>query len=141
MQTRIAKDFIWEMSHRLTFHKGPCKNIHGHSYKLRVEVEGNLNSNSMILDYYDLESIVRPLLNQLDHAFLCDKNDDLMINFLAANGFKHYIMDDFTTAENMVDMFIQKFKPEFEKFQNIESMMIRVYETFDVYAEKRISLK
>lgn len=141
MLTKIAKDFIWEMSHRLTFHDGPCKNIHGHSYKLRVEIEGVLDKNSMILDYYDVEKIIKPLINQLDHAFLCDKDDKLMIPFLQENGFKYYIIDGFTTAENMVSFFIEKFKPEFSKFANLESLMIRVYETFDVYAERKVSLK
>lgn len=141
MKTKIAKDFIWEMSHRLTFHNGPCKNIHGHSYKLRVEIEGELDDNSMILDYYDLEKVVKPIVNELDHAFLVDKNDDVMLPFLVENGFKHVVINNVTTAENMVTFFIDKFAPEFRKFDNLDTLMVQVYETFDVYAERRISLK
>lgn len=141
MLTKIAKDFIWEMSHRLTFHNGPCKNIHGHSYKLRVEIEGDLDGNSMLLDYYDLEQIVRPLINQLDHAFLCDKNDDIMLPFLKQHGFKHFTIDAYTTAENMVTFFIDEFTPKFKQYDNINSLMVQVYETFDVYAERKVSLK
>ena len=58
----IAKDFIWQMSHRLTFHKGLCQNIHGHSYKLRVYLTGETDKNGMIIDFYDLEKIINPFL-------------------------------------------------------------------------------
>ena len=39
---KIAKEFRWEMGHRLPEHFGLCKNIHGHSYKMIVEFEGEL---------------------------------------------------------------------------------------------------
>ena len=29
MRTTISKQFRWEMGHRLPFHEGLCKNIHG----------------------------------------------------------------------------------------------------------------
>ena len=40
---KIAKEFNWEMGHRLPEHFGKCKNIHGHSYKMMVELEGDLD--------------------------------------------------------------------------------------------------
>lgn len=141
MITKIGKDFIWEMSHRLAFHNGPCKNIHGHSYKLRVEIEGELDEQSMLLDYYDLEQIVKPLIMQLDHAFLCDKNDNIMLPFLKEHGFKYFVIDDYTTAENMVTFFLNEFGTKFKQYENIHSLMVQVYETFDVYAERKVSLK
>ncbi len=138
--TKIAKEFKWEMSHRLSFHEGPCKNVHGHTYRMVVEIEGTLDQNSMVLDYYHVERIIRPMINKLDHAFLCDEDDDLMINFLNENGFKLHIMPTVTTAENMVSYFLDIFAPEFKKFDNILSLKVRVLETEDVYAERTIKL-
>jgi len=40
---KIAKEFKWEMGHRLPEHFGQCKNIHGHSYKMLVEFEGEID--------------------------------------------------------------------------------------------------
>ena len=51
---RISKEFRWEMGHRLQLHKGLCKNLHGHSYKMEVELTGDVLENGMVLDYYDL---------------------------------------------------------------------------------------
>ncbi len=39
---RITKEFQFEMAHALVGYDGPCKNIHGHSYKLKVTVKGKV---------------------------------------------------------------------------------------------------
>ncbi|MGA1250362.1 MAG: 6-pyruvoyl trahydropterin synthase family protein, partial [Candidatus Kapaibacteriota bacterium] len=53
MISRIAKEFHWEMGHRLPFHDGGCQNIHGHSYTMRVEVIGEIDpATGMVIDYF-----------------------------------------------------------------------------------------
>ena len=39
---KIAKEFSFDMAHMLDGHDGKCKNLHGHTYKLQVEVSGKL---------------------------------------------------------------------------------------------------
>lgn len=135
MIIKIAKEFKWEMSHRLTFHKGPCKNIHGHTYRLLVEIAGIPDENGMVMDYYDLESVVNPLIIKLDHSFLCDENDNIMLDFLKANDFKYYVIPPATTAENMARYLLDYLLPYFQKFSNLTTLRIRFQETEDVYAE------
>ena len=138
MENSISKDYYWEMSHRLPFHKGLCKNIHGHSYKLRISLYGTLNENKMILDFYDLNQILNPLINKLDHSFICDDNDNLMYDFLHNNGFKYIKISGFTTVENLLDYIISEIIDEFKKIENIKKMKIRIYETIDAFAEKEV---
>lgn len=138
--TKIAKEFKWEMSHRLPFHNGPCKNIHGHTYKVIIEIEGDIDVNLMVLDYYDVYKIMNPLIKMLDHSFMCDSEDDLMINFLKENNFKIVIIEGFSTAENIVEFFFSKIKDKFSEYNNIKKLKIRVYETEDVYAEREYEL-
>lgn len=140
MKAKIAKEFTWEMSHRLPYHDDVCKNIHGHSYKMRIELEGEMDDKGMVLDYYDIEKIVRPLINKLDHSFICDKDDHLMILFLKENNFKHMIMDTYTTAENIVHYMINYLKQYFEKHSNLNKMTVRLQESADVFAEQYIEL-
>lgn len=40
MVLRITKQLSFEMAHALLGYDGKCQNIHGHSYKLFVTVEG-----------------------------------------------------------------------------------------------------
>ena len=72
---KISKEFRWEMGHRLPLHDGLCKNVHGHSYKLLIEISGEVNKNGMIIDFFDLSNIIQPLLDKFDHAFMCSEDD------------------------------------------------------------------
>lgn len=140
MTTRIGKEFIWQMSHRLPFHNGVCKNIHGHSYQMRVEIEGEIDSNGMIMDYYDMDTILAPLISKLDHSFCVNDDDTIMLNFLKENNFKYYVIPSTTTAENLAQYILDNVKPEFQKFKNLNKIKIRVNETDDVFAELETNL-
>ncbi len=141
MNIVIGREYNWEMSHRLAFHKGLCKNIHGHSYKMRIELEGENDKDSMILDYYEIDKIISPILAKFDHSFVCSNDDELMINFLSENNFKYFVIEGYSTAENLVAYITNLVRPRFEKYSNIESILIRVYETFDAFAELKTKIR
>lgn len=132
---KVSKEFRWDMSHRLRFHDGLCKNIHGHAYKLRVEVEGSLNEKAMVVDFYDLKRAVAPLVEKLDHCFICDKSDELTKNFLKENDFKYYELDGYTTAENIAAEILRFCKENLKRYSNLTKIKIRLHETADSFAE------
>ena len=70
MKIRVTKQFNFEAAHALRNYDGKCKNIHGHSYKMIVEFEGELDENGMVIDLYDVEKIINPVIEKLDHAFM-----------------------------------------------------------------------
>ncbi len=37
---RVTTEFTFEMAHVLKDYDGPCRNVHGHSYRLFVTVSG-----------------------------------------------------------------------------------------------------
>jgi 6-pyruvoyltetrahydropterin/6-carboxytetrahydropterin synthase len=132
---KIAKEFRWEMGHRLPEHFGLCKNIHGHSYKMIVEFEGNLNKQGMVIDYYDVEKIIAPIIEKLDHSFMVNKNDGLMIEFLEKMKSKNVIVDFESTAENISFYLLSEIKKA-SLPPNVHSVRVRVYETEFDYAEE-----
>ncbi len=136
---KIAKEFKWEMGHRLPEHFGQCKNIHGHSYKMLVEFEGELDENRMVIDYYDVEKIVNPIIEKLDHAFLVNKDDELTIELLEKLNSKKIIVDFESTVENICIYLLTQIKSA-DLPANVNAIMVRVSETEDDYAEERISL-
>ena len=137
---KIAKEFRWEMGHRLPEHFGLCKNIHGHSYKMLVEFEGELNKNEMIIDYYDVEKIVNPIIEKLDHAFMVNRNDNIVLEFLEKMNSKKVIVDFQSTAENICTYFLNEIKKS-NLPSNVQSIKVRVYETAYEYAEDSFRLK
>jgi len=137
MQSTIGKRYHWEMSHRLPLLEGKCKNIHGHSYHLWIEVAGETNASGMVMDYYLLDSLVLPLIEQFDHAFMCNKDDNLMVDFLKENDFKYFIIPEFSTAENIAEYILRELIKVFKAYRNVTELTIRVHETEHSYAEAK----
>ncbi len=137
---KIAKEFNWEMGHRLPEHFGKCKNIHGHSYKMLVEIEGDVMENGMVMDYYHLKDAVEPLVEKLDHAFLVYEEDKDVIDFLIKMKSKKMIVNFQSTVENITGFFLEEIKKA-KLPANIHKVKVRVCETPDDYAEEEIFLK
>ena len=75
-------DWSADKNHRVF---GKCAREHGHTYTLEVTIGGPINTNTgMILNYFELDKIMKPMIETLDHYNLNEK-----FPFL-------------TTAENMV---------------------------------------
>jgi 6-pyruvoyltetrahydropterin/6-carboxytetrahydropterin synthase len=76
MITSVTKIFRFEMAHQLVdCYSDECKNIHGHSYKLEVTFEGQVDKDTgMIIDFKQLKEIVQPIVDELDHSFLTVEN-------------------------------------------------------------------
>lgn len=136
---KIAKEFRWEMGHRLPEHFGLCKNIHGHSYKMIVEFEGELDKNQMVIDYYDVEKIINPIISKLDHSFMVNKDDKIVLEFLENINSKKVIVDFLATAENICTYLLSEIK-KCSLPSNILSLRVRVYETQFDYAEETVRL-
>ena len=70
----LRKEYKFEAAHFIYNHPGKCRNLHGHTYKLFVSLEGPVNSETgMIIDFYDLSKIVNDrIIAKLDHCFLND---------------------------------------------------------------------
>lgn len=137
---KIAKSFNWEMAHRLPFHKDKCANIHGHSYSLEMEVEGNVLDDGMVLDYYLFNNIIKPLINQLDHSCALHSDDKEFIEFFSKMNVKMFIMDSYPTAENLVKFFLDAISKQ-NLPDNITKIKIRVKETENTYAEDTLVIR
>lgn len=69
----LFKEFTFDSAHFLPNvpegHK--CKEMHGHTYRLRVWVEGPLDPVlGWVMDFADLKKVVKPVVNRLDHKCL-----------------------------------------------------------------------
>jgi 6-pyruvoyltetrahydropterin/6-carboxytetrahydropterin synthase len=127
------------MGHRLPEHFGKCKNIHGHTYRMIVELEGNVLDSGMVMDYYDLKKIVLPIIEELDHAFMVYKEDKEIIQFLDKLNSKKVIVGFQSTVENICRYMLSKLKAA-NLPSNIDTLRVKIYETLDDYAEDEIKL-
>lgn len=71
----LFKEFGFESAHSLPNvpdgHK--CARLHGHSFRVRVTVEGPVGEDTgWVMDFADLKAAVQPTIDELDHRLLND---------------------------------------------------------------------
>jgi len=73
MKVRLSKTFHFEAAHDLpTFPDGhKCRRLHGHSFRVKVVVEGEVEEKKgYLIDYGDIKLAADPIIKQLDHYYL-----------------------------------------------------------------------
>lgn len=89
---KIIADFA--SAHTLRDYPGDCRRMHGHNWKLEVEVTATtLNEHGMGMDFKTIKTATRELAKTLDHQYLNDIPPFDTIN---------------PTAENIARYFYQK---------------------------------
>ena len=73
MVVELTKQFRFESAHRLpnTPEGHKCRRLHGHSFRVTVEVKGEVDEEAgWLIDYADIKAAWKPLGERLDHYFL-----------------------------------------------------------------------
>jgi 6-pyruvoyltetrahydropterin/6-carboxytetrahydropterin synthase len=80
----LTKSIEFPMGHRLQRHGGLCRHVHGHNYKVEVEVQADsLDEQGMVIDFHDLRIAMEAVFKKYDHAFVIEEDDpfgDLLQN-------------------------------------------------------------
>lgn len=107
---KITKEITFDMAHMLSNYNGKCANLHGHTYKLQVTVEGEVDEDSrMVIDFNRLkEAIEDCVMERLDHAVAFSDTmfrgeaEDELLKWAEKYGMKYQIIaNGKTTCENM----------------------------------------
>jgi 6-pyruvoyltetrahydropterin/6-carboxytetrahydropterin synthase len=138
---RVTKEFSFEMAHALWNYDGPCRNVHGHSYRLFVTLSGvpvdDLQNpkNGMVIDFTELKSIVKKeIISLFDHAVTVSGNYDLKKMELFRSMFGNTVIVDYQpTCENLVADFAARIKKHLPEKVRLHSL--KLYETATSFAE------
>lgn len=131
----VSKQCAFDAAHVLTNHAGQCKNLHGHTYRVVVEVAEVPDGRDMVIDFKDLKQVLREVVvERFDHAFMYHEasvSECEIASVIAKHGMKSVGLPFRTTAENLAGHFFR----ELEKRVNVAS--VKVYETPESCAEFR----
>ncbi len=103
---KIYKEITFEAAHLLPNlpdgHK--CKRLHGHSFTVRITVDGPIDPNvGWVIDYADITKAFEPIYEQLDHRYLNE-----------IEGLEN------PTSEVLVKWIWEKLKPSLNDLESIE---------------------
>ena len=140
-KVRVTKIFRFEMAHALWGYDGLCKNIHGHSYILKITVSGepiqdpNDIKEGMVIDFGDLKRVAKKhIVDVYDHSVVLNNKAPVSgLPGLKEMFDRHHFTDFQPTAENMVIFFAEILNRELPSEVNLESVVL--YETANSYAE------
>jgi 6-pyruvoyltetrahydropterin/6-carboxytetrahydropterin synthase len=81
---RVEGNRLRFMSAHMATWQGACEPLHGHNYRLSVEVEGALTDDSWVIDFSTLKRIAREICETLDHRFLLQRDSRVLAIMEAA---------------------------------------------------------
>ena len=121
---RICIQGHFDAAHHLRDYKGNCARVHGHTWNVRVDVEGEkLNKLGMIVDFVDIKRGLGACLDELDHRDLNNVPPFTCLN---------------PTAENLAEYiygWMEEILDEYENEREVRLVKVRVYESPNCYAE------
>ncbi|WP_177161697.1 6-carboxytetrahydropterin synthase QueD [uncultured Fusobacterium sp.] len=127
----LVSEASFDSAHFLAQYEGKCRNIHGHRWTVKVEIFGeklqeNGSKREMLIDFGELKSELKKLVDFYDHSLIIEKNTmrKITLNALKEDGFGIIEVEFRPTAENFAKNFYDYF---IEKGFSVKS--ISVYET------------
>ena len=113
----------FDAAHFLTNYNGKCANIHGHRWRVVLNVSGE-PLNGMVVDFNIIKKDLKELCDYFDHSFIVENNSLKEELFNMLNGqFLLRVVPFRTTAEN----FSKYFYDTLSKKYNVEG--VAIYET------------
>ena len=82
----LSVDTTISAAHRLRDYNGPCARIHGHNWKIRLEVQSDIiDEIGIIVDFTTLEQYLQQVAGQFDHQLINDISPFNELNPTAEN--------------------------------------------------------
>jgi len=135
--TTVTKTLRFDAAHVLTNHKGLCKNLHGHTYRVDVSVTGEDDgADDMVIDFKDLKRIATEVIcDRFDHAFIystASEGELEIASVVEKHGMRTVAIPFRSTAENLARLFFDDLSARIPGLSSV-----RVWETADSCAEYR----
>lgn len=138
---RLTKEFSFEAAHALGGYDGPCREIHGHSYRLFVTIKGTPSTDpmnpkqGMVMDFGVLKKIVNEeIISRFDHALVLRSTADEGLRRVLLEQFDNVVTVEYQpTCENMLDDFAHRLMKRLPEGVTLHSL--RLHETASSYAE------
>lgn len=140
---KVTKEVTFDSAHMLSKYEGKCHNLHGHTYKLQVTLEGAIiedgNEQCMVMDFNTLKQYMDTALNSFDHAIIFsgegfrNEAEDELFTWANKWGMNYVVVYGKSTSENIssyIKMMIESFI-DVKKYK----VSVKVWETPTSFAE------
>ena len=107
MTVSVRRHIEFDTGHRVARHESKCSHLHGHRYRLTVEVAGPIRvdqspEHGMVIDFARVKDALLVIHDEWDHRCLIGADDPLLDFFTGLPGV--VVVDRQPTAENLADI-------------------------------------
>ncbi|MCG3215628.1 MAG: 6-carboxytetrahydropterin synthase [Candidatus Heimdallarchaeota archaeon] len=74
----LSRDYFTFSCAHLVIGEKFYETLHGHNYKLLVNVYGTQGKDNMVINFHSIKRILKPLVDSLDHFILIPSNNKLL---------------------------------------------------------------
>ena len=113
----LKTEYSFDSAHFLYGYDGKCSNIHGHRWKIEVEVQSESlidggKLDGMIVDFGDLKRDLKEIADYYDHSLIIQKETmrRRTLECLKEDGFRIIEVGFRPTAENFSFLFYEEMK-------------------------------
>lgn len=127
---KLSKQITVDYAHRLAHHTGQCANLHGHTGRIVVELDGPVDTRTgMVLDFGDIKDACKGIYEALDHTVVLNGEGDVgLVDALLSFGFRITVLEGEPTAENLARWVYNELK------DSLPVCRVSFYETPDNWA-------
>jgi 6-pyruvoyltetrahydropterin/6-carboxytetrahydropterin synthase len=156
----VTKDYlVFASAHFITFAGHRCEGLHGHNYRARVTIEGDLNQESwFVFDFVELKRIMKRLCDEIDHLVLLPLKSDRVgvaeqgdTVSVSVDGTPRYVFPrrdcallpiPNTTVEMLAQLLTERLQAELDKLgaKGLTAIEMEVEENFGQSAVYRVGL-
>ena len=112
---RLQTEHSFDAAHFLADYEGKCHNIHGHHWRVVLEIQGSRlhtdrQQNGMLVDFSSVKHDLREAVDALDHTFILERGSlpPALCEALRGELFSLTEVDFRPTAENFAKYFYDK---------------------------------
>lgn len=138
MNICVYKEFTFDAAHALDGYSGKCKNIHGHTYHLKIGVVGAPNDDEtssdygMVMDFKELKSLYETEIeNRFDHQLILKDNSRFRGSVEGTTSVRFVPYQP--TCENMLSEIVLLLRQKLPEEVTLYNVLLR--ETSTSYAE------
>lgn len=113
----LKAEHSFDSAHFLAGYEGKCRNIHGHRWKVEIEVQSETlvkggQLDGMVIDFGDLKKDIKDMVDYYDHGLIIQEGTmrEETLNCIIQDGFKVIKVNFRPTAENFAAFFFKIMK-------------------------------
>ncbi len=74
----LSRDYMIFSSAHFVVGEKFIESLHGHNYKILINIYGDQDEENMILNFYDIKKVLKPIVDSLDHKILIPEDSNLL---------------------------------------------------------------